>query len=533
MQHAIPVSVALCALLAGCGGRSPASLSYGDLVGRLADMEILAVLPRPGETTALASSHDRASRYDVAHDRYIAWGANNDCCGVVARDAHTQILADIRGPGVIWRMWSAAPGPGHVRFYIDGRENPAIDLPFVDYFATARSPFQAPDLVYESARGENNDVPIPFQSSCRIVADDDWGRYYQFTYSTFPIGTFLPSFRLPLSAADRRTLADVGRRLNEAGQDFGAPEATGRAARTENVDVLVPGHTMRDVVVLDGPQAITSITASLPLPTDAEAQRRLLRTLVLAITWDDDAAEAVWSPLGDFFGDVGGAAPYRSLPVGLLADGTFYSRWYMPFARRAHVTIRNDGRSPVRVTWRITHAPLSRPVAAFGRFHAKWHRDAAEAMRPDRAPDWEIASVRGPGRFVGTHLHVWSPRSGWWGEGDDKFFVDGERFPSSFGTGTEDYFGFAWGSATVFSRPYHGQLLVDYRGHVDLNRWHIADSVPFQTSLEATIEKYFANDRPTLYAAVAYFYLAPGIADPYPAVPVAERMEYWSRPMDQ
>ena len=118
-------------------------------------------------------------------------------------------------------------------------------------------------------------------------------------------------------------------------------------------------------------------------------------------------------------------------------------------------------------------------------------------MRADRAPDWTILTTRGRGRFVGTHLHVWNPRGGWWGEGDEKFFVDGERFPSIFGTGSEDYFGYAWSSDARFSRPYHGQLLNEKnRGNVDDNRWHIPDSVPFQTGFDGYIEKYFSNTRP-------------------------------------
>ena len=237
----------------------------------------------------------------------------------------------------------------------------------------------------------------------------------------------------------------------------------------------------------------------------------LLRQLTVSITWDDDAAPAVWSPLGDFFAYVGGADTFQSLPVGLLPDGTFYSYWYMPYARKAHFEVGNDGPVPITMTWEISHAPLPRPTSAFARFHAKWHRDAFLTDRADRAPDWTLLTTQGQGRYVGTHLHGWNPRGNWWGEGDDKFFVDGEKFPSSFGTGSEDYFGYAWSSAGHFSRPYHNQILNEGNsGHFDDNRWHIADSVPFDTSFEADIEKYFANERPTLYAAEVFWYLNPG-----------------------
>ena len=104
------------------------------------------------------------------------------------------------------------------------------------------------------------------------------------------------------------------------------------------------------------------------------------------------------------------------------------------------------------------------------------------------------------------------PRGGWWGEGDEKFFMDGEKFPSTTGTGSEDYFGYAWCCPQLFENAYHNQPLNDGNncGHVAVNRWHITDNVSFQKSFEGCIEKYYSNQRPTLYAATAYWYLAPG-----------------------
>ena len=129
-------------------------------------------------------------------------------------------------------------------------------------------------------------------------------------------------------------------------------------------------------------------------------------------------------------------------------------------------------------------------------------------------------------------LHVWNPRGGWWGEGDEKFFVDGEKFPSTFGTGSEDYFGYAWGNAHLFQQPYHCQTMTqDNRGHQSLLRWHITDNVPFSTSFEGCIEKYFGNqERGTLYACLACWYLAPDGIDPYEPVPVDKRHGYYVKP---
>ena len=221
---------------------------------------------------------------------------------------------------------------------------------------------------------------------------------------------------------------------------------------------------------------------------------------------------------------------YRSLPLGVTEDGWWYCNWYMPFKEEARVELINDSKTSRNVRFEATYAPLSRPIEQLGRFHAKWHRDAFLPREPERWIDWPMLKTEGAGRFVGVMLHVWNPRGGWWGEGDEKFFVDGEKFPSTFGTGSEDYFGYAWCCPKLFQNAYHNQTHNDgnNRGHVSVNRWHITDNVPFQKSFEGCIEKYYKNERPTLYAATTYWYVAQGGNDPYRPAPLSERIGYWT-----
>jgi hypothetical protein len=128
-------------------------------------------------------------------------------------------------------------------------------------------------------------------------------------------------------------------------------------------------------------------------------------------------------------------------------------------------------------------------------------------------------------------LHVWNPRGGWWGEGDEKLFVDGEKFPSTIGTGSEDYFGYAWCNPNLFQRAYHGQTMDQKnKGHQSVFRWHLVDNVPFQESFDAYIEKYYKNDRGTQYALTAQWYLVPDGVDPYQPVPVERRDGYYDKP---
>jgi hypothetical protein len=512
----------------GVVGGSAEGFTYEELVGRLTDLRELATVLGAGERTGLASSYDRARRYDAATDKYVNWAANGDGTGIVRKEGEESVFMDVQGPGCIQRMWTATAGMGHVKIYLDGAGTAAVDLPFKSYFDGGTAPFNRANLVYApsaAAHGFDNYTPIPFQKSCKIVGEKGWGAYYQFTYTQFPAGTVVPTFRMNLSAEDSAALDRANGILGQCGREPGS-----EGAERERVSITAGAGKKATVVELKGEGAITELKVKLDLPQDPEAQRVLLRELTISITWDDDAAPAVWSPLGDFFGYVGGADVFQSLPAGLLRDGTFYSYWYMPYGKRARVEVGNDGPAPVTMTWEVSHAGLEQPIGKLARFHAKWHRDAFVSERPDRWPDWTLLTTQGAGRFVGTHLHGWNPRGGWWGEGNDKFFVDGEKFPSTLGTGSEDYFGYAWGSAGHFSRPYHNQILNENnQGHFDDNRWHISDAVPFQRSFEGDIEKYFPDSRPTLYAAEVFWYLTAGGKDPYGAVPVGERVGYWKR----
>ena len=516
----------LCGLLYGSSTQAGQRLTYVDLARRLTDLEALAVVPAPGEKCQQWSSYDRRSRYDGKTGKYVAWSANGDGNGVIRRENGKQVLAEMAGPGVIWRTWSARAGKGHVRIFLDGAAEPAVDLPFHSYFDGKAAPFKGKALCHVLARGWNCYVPIPYQRSCKIVADNGWGRYYHFTYTTYPEGTVLPTFKLPLSPEDTAALAEANEFLEKR---CGADPAGRRAGETvEHRASSVAGGMAVPVIKLSGPRAITALRVRMALPEPPD-DIAALRELCLRITWDGAAEPQVWAPLGDFFGSAPGLKKYESLPLGVTDEG-MYSLWYMPFASSAVVELVNDGKTPRTVNFSITHAPLTRPVEGLGRFHAKWHRDAFLPPEPARrAIDWTMLRTQGRGRFVGVMLHVWNPRGGWWGEGDEKFYIDGEKFPSTFGTGSEDYFGYAWCCPQRFVNAYHNQPHNDggNRGHVCVNRWHVPDNVPFHTAFEAAIEKYYPNKKPTLYAATAYWYQAPGGSDPYVPAPVAERTDYY------
>ncbi len=500
-------------------------LTYVDLVHRLTDLEHLATLPEPGEKTALFSSYDRASRYDEKTGQYIHWDANGDNNGVIRKEDGKYVLAEMSGPGCIWRIWSAAPKQGHVRIYLDGAANPVVDLPFADYFSRTRAPFTRPALVHIAAMGCNNYTPIPFQKSCKIIADENWGAYYHFGYTTYPPATQVPMFQRALSPEANAALDEADKRLSHC-----VPRGYSNGKSSSNGEGWLAGNGSSGNEP-DGSGAITGIRVRFDPPL-RPADRDLLREISLQICWDGESSPSVWAPLGDFFGTAPGANPYRSLPCGYTEDGWFYANWFMPFTNGAKIYFVNEGANRHKFKYEIHREEINGDLARFARFHARWHRDAFLPAEPSRRIDWPLLKTTGAGRFVGVMLHVWNPRGGWWGEGDEKFFVDGEKFPSTFGTGSEDYFGYAWCNPTPFQNAFHNQTHNDgnNKGHISVNRWHISDQVPFEKQFEADLEKYYANDRPTRYAATVFWYLAPGGGDAYSPVPVAERTNYFAQP---
>ena len=551
------------------------TLTYADIVARLYDMKQLAQPPQDGECSAMDSSRDRSSRYDEETGTYIDWHANRDWEGI----DEDGTMCRIEGPGVVWRIWSAEAKDGPLEFYVDGAEEPTFSVPARKLFDSEAGPFPYPELTHVVAKGSNCFVPIPFQKSLRIRGGKDWGNFYHITHTQFPKDTVIPSFTGSLGEDEKAALQQANDIWAKRGpQLFVSPEAAEETIEFE----LAPGEE-KVVTTYDSPAAITSLVMNRPLMVRAESLS-ILREMSIAITWDDDEQPAVWSPLGDFFGTAAGENLFRTLATGMTKQGTYYSNWYMPF-KKARIVIRNDGDQPRPMLKLAIHTePLTEDADTLLRYHCKWHRDDfsgfdKKQLLDDRWPDWPVLKVDGAaGRFCGFQAHMWNPRSNWakwqhpfepyfpkgaafqpggrlhecyttgvmkdwwWGEGDEKFFVDGEKFPSTFGTGTEDYFGYAWGTATAFdsalqAQPRNGdadEIGKEARndgpgniGHISAIRLQIPDNVPFQSSFEATVEKYHPNEWPLLNAYTARWYQTPGSTDYYGVVAPEERDGYY------
>jgi len=253
------------------------------------------------------------------------------------------------------------------------------------------------------------------------------------------------------------------------------------------------------------------------------------RASVLRFYWDGEETPSVEVPMTDFFA-VGHEifARVNSAAVAVVPKSAMNCYWPMPFRKRAKVTFTNDSDAEVGLlTWQIAY--VEAPVADdAGYFHAQWRRAVTNRERPD----YTILEAQGEGRYVGTFL-AWTQLSdGWFGEGEVKFYIDGDtKFPTIAGTGTEDYFGGSYGFPEVYTTPFMGSTL-SWKGKDgppkwSLYRWHIPDPINFHKDLRITIQAlgWWPNRRyqPLAddIASVAYWYQREPHAafPPFPALP--------------
>lgn len=474
------------------------SITLSDLLKQMTDLEALSFRPLPGERCEQASSYDRASR--VEGGKWVAWFANGDAghyIRVEERNGRREpVLADIQGPGAIVRIWSANP-QGILRIYIDDSTTPVVEKEFAKLFDGSQGYPFVPPLAGIRSSGANFYFPIPFQRRALVTCEGAGGMYYHVNYRLYPQGTRVESFSWEGVQRTRKLGEGVVQRLNKPYETWRAPAGV----RTERIDWrLRPGESR--TLSLAGPAAI----AAIELKPQANDLEKALRLAVMEITWDDSPVPSVWTPLGDFFGTGPGFNVYQALPCGVLSNGVMYSYWVMPFAKRATLRVTNEGAETLTLTGRVLVKSMrwdSRRLY----FHAQWHTHYPIPTRPMR--DWTMVRAEGSGRFVGVALSVANPVRVWWGEGDEKFYVDDEEFPSTFGTGTEDYFGYAWCNPMLFSHAYHNQPRADGPGnfgHVSNNRFHIVDNVPFEKRFRADIEIWHWAECTVGYGVIGYWY---------------------------
>lgn len=506
------------AVLAGCvtlsGAWADERVTVESLLREMVDMQRLATTPEPGVECDQWSSYDRAS---TAPDK-DGWFANGDAGQFIRVEEKAGrrefVMAEMTGPGAILRIWSANPdGGGTLRIYVDDLETPALEEDFLKLTSAGLEEFPEP-FSGRRSMGANLYFPIPYQDRCKVTADKP-GFYYHVGYRTYPAGTQMDPFSPRVVARVRPVMDEVGQMLDRPANRFTADEAR----RTDGRVVIAPGEeaTLADFA---GPAAIVRLEIKVDAPPDRVFAA--MREPVICMQFDDEPEPAVWAPLGDFFGSSPGVNPYASLPVGMTQQGMCYSNWFMPFGKTARIWVRNDSDEPLTLRFKLWTKGADFDPTRHLYFRAKWRNEWLPA--DPQFVDWRMLDATGPGRFVGVMLAVTNTHATWWGEGDEKVWVDGDTFPSYFGTGSEDYFGYAWCHTGLFEHAYHNQSVCTGPGNFGYSavaRFHVSDDIPYRERIRFDIEKWAAADRE--YACTTYWYSAPGATDFFHAVPVDQR----------
>jgi hypothetical protein len=290
----------------------------------------------------------------------------------------------------------------------------------------------------------------------------------------------------------------------------------------------------KTIADIEGPGIIKHIWVTI-----ASEEPAYLRKIVLRMYWDDEVEPSVEVPVGDFFGLGHAKTTYFSSAPLSMFDRGFNCFFPMPFYRRGRIEVENQGSAgPVIFYFYVDYEVHDSLPDNLGTFHAQWRREnPCEAVQlpsdqnVDGAENYVVLEAEGRGHFVGCHINIDALSPGWWGEGDDMFFVDGENWPPAIhGTGTEDYFCGAWNYNEVkqtFSTPYYGYHLKgndDYTGKHSMYRYHVQDPITFRKSLLFSIEHGHANDMGHDYSSTAYWYQSEPHKNTAELLPVDERL---------
>jgi hypothetical protein len=499
-------STLLLSLGLGLGAAEPISLS--SLLTDMTDLGQMAEFPSPAYTNRQCSSYDRASKSPADADGCFANGDYGQYLRSEVNEGRTEnVMMDARGPGCIVRIWSADP-KGTLRFYFDGAVKPSYTVSFQDLLGGRIAGLPRPiSGVY--ARGWNLYLPLPYATGCKVTVDVG-GSYYHFNYRTYPAGTAVTTFapeQIAVHAGDLKNVADA---LAAPGR-LNAPPA---AASTTPFDLtLAPGATAT-LATFSGAQAVRLMHLDWKPGEDAEEQA--LRATTVAMTFDGE--QTVDCPLGDFFGAAPGVNAYDSLPFTVAKDGKMDCRWVMPFKQFARITVTNHGTTVVPLHGALVASPYAWNAQSM-LFHAKWRISHDLHTMPRQ--DWNYLTAQGQGVFAGASFSIDNPNRQWWGEGDEKIYVDGEAIPSTFGTGTEDYYGYAWCDGTPFTHAYHAQPRCDGPGNggrTSVNRFHIIDRIPFTTDFRFDMEIWHWKGCIINASVIDYWYAKPGATDAFKAM---------------
>jgi hypothetical protein len=525
------VLVVLCVgstLAYAASGAEYKTITFELLLEEMVDRDCIARLPEPAYTCRQFSSYDRNSTEPGS----ATWWANADRSYFIRIEDNNgrkeHVLMDVSGPGSVVRFWATWHGPGGgefsngtLRIYLDKKAEPVIEGPMADLISGGKlvaeplSRGVSPETAYRH-QGHNLYLPIPYAEHCKITYEtksfiDKGARkgealYYQINYRSYEPGTKVESFTMNALRQARSTLNRVQRML-------GQNERTGlNNLNKDTLEGTIEPSGQRSVNI-KGQKAVRALEFQL----QADDLSQALRSTVIKI--DFDGKTTVWCPIGDFFGTGYHIRPHSTWYTNVSKDNTLSCYWVMPFREQAKISILNLGAESVKLTrgqilsssWDWNNRSCY--------FHAAWKQWAGiktqsnENTKDHGAFDLNWITVQGQGTYVGDVLTLFNTANTWWGEGDEKIYVDGESFPSHIGTGTEDYYGYAWCKPNFFESAFHAQPSGDGNlkpGFSVNSRFRSLDAIPFRKSIKFDMELWHWAKTTMDYAPTTLWYARPG-----------------------
>ena len=470
---------------------------------------------------------------------YDTTGGNDDGFSgkysFLRKEGSNSVIAELKGPGVIQRIWTPTPSNDTIQFFFDGEKTPRIELKFIDLFSGDKYPFSRP-IVGNEVGGYYCYLPIPYQKSCKIVYKGKRMQFYQIHYRELKGGTSVSSFPKKLSKEEDDALASVIKVWKNSGENIRTlfPSLMDKVKTITKSVVLKPGDTKSIFNATTGGRVVgIEITPQLQLNSE-------FKDLIFRARWDDEPVAAINCPLSDFFGYAFGKPSMQSMLVG-VKDGMHYCYMPMPFNQKANIELEflksplnKSTEIPVNVTVYYSENKLA---ANEGKLYAEWKREKNQAM----GKPYLILNKTGRGHYVGTSLQAQGLNSGMtlFFEGDDVCNVDGEmRF---HGTGSEDYFNGGWYALAdrwdqAFSLPVHGCLAYSIPlARTGGYRFLLSDKISFEREINMSIEHGPDHNKvPVDYTSVAYYYCdRPPVSNNLPPMGLLEKIksptlqEYW------
>ncbi|MFI5384883.1 MAG: glycoside hydrolase family 172 protein [Fimbriimonadales bacterium] len=434
----------------------------------------------------------------------------------VRKENGNLVLADLKGPGCIYRIHTPTPTDDPLDFYFDGEATPRLSLPCRELFTGKTAPFLRP-LVDYAGGGYYCYIPLPYRKSCKIVLRAKSFQFYDLNYATYPEGAPIKTYDPAVSLKDREDIFKAAQVFNGGRSTdltaFNVPAGT-KLTRHPFEAKLVPG---KSAILFETkrPGRIASLRIG---PAEALAGKD--RDILLRITWDNAEKPAVLCPAGDFFGYAWGKPSASSSLIGTFG-GQAYCNLPMPFDHAAKVELVLLRTSGPTLAIRGEVVTGDTPRRAYeGKFYAVWHRENPTT----EGKPFTFIDAKGRGHIVGLALQAQGHESGStpFFEGDDMTVIDGQM--AIHGTGSEDFFNGGWYDVpdrwdAAFSRGLSGCLAYQKPlGRTGGFRFFLGDAYSYTKSIVQTIEHApERNEGVADYCSVTYLYSdRPPVDQPIP-----------------